>query len=109
MCFLALVILSVLRRVLLFCFYCYGDHRQLRVLTHSCPTRRASGLPIQVSSIRSMDQEEMVFNIVSTAKAAVNYNRPIVHSTVNVQTGANKPPIPEIQEVLGHLDRKSVV
>ncbi|HEY9536823.1 MAG TPA: hydrolase [Kiloniellaceae bacterium] len=59
--------------------------------------------PIQVSSIRSMDQEEMVFNIVSTAKAAVNYNLPIVHSTVNVQTGANKPPIPEIQEVLGHL------
>src|SRR3546814_9609488 len=50
-----------------------------------------------------MDQEEMVFNIVSTAKAAVNYNLPIVHSTVNVHTGANKPPIPEIQEVLGHL------
>src|SRR3546814_14394885 len=45
----------------------------------------------------------MVFNIVSTAKAAVNYNLPIVHATVNVQTRANKPPIPEIQEVLGHL------
>ena len=59
--------------------------------------------PIQVSSIRSIDQKELVFNIVSTAKAAVNYNLPIIHSTVNVQTGRNKPPIPEIQAVLGHL------
>ncbi len=59
--------------------------------------------PIQVSSIRSVDKRELVFNIVSTAKAAVNYNLPIVHSTVNVATGHNKPPIPEIQEVLGHL------
>lgn len=59
--------------------------------------------PIQVSSIRSVDKRELVFNIVSTAKAAVNYNLPIIHSTVNVATGHNKPPIPEIQEVLGHL------
>lgn len=59
--------------------------------------------PIQVSSIRSMNQQELVFNIVSTAKAAVNYNLPIVHSTVNVKTGMNKPPISEIQEVLGNF------
>ena len=59
--------------------------------------------PIQVSSIRSIDKRELVFNIVSTAKAAVNYNLPIIHSTVNVQSGRNQPPIPEIQEVLGHL------
>lgn len=59
--------------------------------------------PIQVSSIRSIDQRELVFNIVNTARAAVNYDLPIVHSTVNVQTGRNKPPIPEIQAVLGHL------
>src|SRR3546814_17452050 len=52
--------------------------------------------PIPVFSIRSMDQEELVFNIVSTAKAAVNYNLPIAHSTVHVQTGANNHPIPEI-------------
>ena len=56
--------------------------------------------PVQVSSIRSMDQEELVFNIVNTAKAAVNYNLPIIHSTVNVKTGMNKPPIAKIQEVL---------
>lgn len=29
--------------------------------------------PIQVSSIRSMDRDELVFNIVSTARAAVTY------------------------------------
>ena len=57
--------------------------------------------PIQVSSIRSMDRDEMVFNIVSTAKAAVNYGLPVVHSTVNVQTGKNKPPIQQLQDVLG--------
>lgn len=67
--------------------------------------------PIQVSSIRSMPRDELVFNIVSTAKAAVNYNLPIVHSTVNVATGRNKPPIQELQDVLGHLptyDRTSI-
>ena len=59
--------------------------------------------PIQVASIRSIDQRELVFNIVATATAAVNYSLPIVHSTVNVASGRNKPPIPEIQAVLGHL------
>ena len=57
--------------------------------------------PIQVSSIRSMPREELVFNIVSTAKCAVNYGLPIVHSTVNVSTGRNKPPIAPLMEVLG--------
>ena len=57
--------------------------------------------PIQVSSIRSMDQKELVFNIVSTAKAAVNYGLPIIHSTVNVSTGRNKPPIAPLMDVLG--------
>lgn len=56
--------------------------------------------PIQVSSIRSMDREELVFNIVSSAKAAVNYKLPIVHSTVNIATGRNKPPIAPLMEVL---------
>lgn len=59
--------------------------------------------PIQVSSIRSMDKKELVYNIVSTCKAAINYKLPIIHSTVNVQSGRNRPPIPDIQAVLGHL------
>ena len=57
--------------------------------------------PIQVSSIRSMNQEELVFNIVHTAKAAVTYDLPIIHSTVNVTTGRNKPPIQALVDVLG--------
>jgi nicotinamidase-related amidase len=67
--------------------------------------------PIQVSSIRSMPREELVFNITSVAKAAVNFNLPIIHSTVNVGTGRNKPPIEQLQDVLGHLptyDRTSI-
>jgi nicotinamidase-related amidase len=58
-----------------------------------------------------MSRDELVFNIVSTAKAAVNYNLPIIHSTVNVATGRNKPPIQELQNALGHLptyDRTSI-
>lgn len=67
--------------------------------------------PIQVSSIRSMPRDELVFNIASIAKAAINFNVPIIHSTVNVQTGRNKPPIRELQDVIGHLptyDRTSI-
>lgn len=67
--------------------------------------------PIQVSSIRSMPRDELVFNIVSTTKAAVTFNVPIIHSTVNVETGRNKPPIQELQDVIGHLptyDRTSI-
>jgi nicotinamidase-related amidase len=67
--------------------------------------------PIQVSSIRSMDQKELVFNIVHTAKAAVNYRLPIIHSTVNVATGRNKPPIEPLMDVLGAYptyDRTSI-
>ena len=67
--------------------------------------------PIQVSSIRSIPQDELVFNIVSCAKAAVNYGLPIVHSTVNIKTGRNKPPIQPLMDVLGDYptyDRTSI-
>lgn len=57
--------------------------------------------PIQVSSIRSMNRDELVFNIVHTAMAAVNYGLPIIHSTVNVASGKNKPPIQPLMDVLG--------
>lgn len=59
--------------------------------------------PTQVASIRSMNHGELVFNIVSTVKAAVNYKLPIIQSTVNVASGRNKPTIPEIAELLGEL------
>ena len=57
--------------------------------------------PVQVASIRSMDQGELVFNIVHTAKAAVNYGLPVIHSSVNVSSGRNKPPIQPLMDVLG--------
>lgn len=58
-----------------------------------------------------MDRDELVFNITGVAKAAVNYGVPVIHSTVNVATGLNKPPIPQLQDVLGDLkvyDRTTV-
>lgn len=57
--------------------------------------------PVQVSSIRSMDQGELVFNVISTAKAAMNYKLPVIVSTVNVSNGRNKPMIDPLVEVLG--------
>ncbi|MGL5117024.1 MAG: hydrolase [Beijerinckiaceae bacterium] len=59
--------------------------------------------PVQVSSIRSMSPEELVFNITGVAKAAINYGVPVIHTTVNVSTGRNKPPIQQLQDLLGHL------
>jgi nicotinamidase-related amidase len=67
--------------------------------------------PVQVNSIASMDRQLLVNHIVGTAKAAVTYDLPIVHSTVNVKTGLNKPPIPQLRKVLGELptyDRTSI-
>jgi nicotinamidase-related amidase len=56
--------------------------------------------PVQVNSIASMDRQLLVSSIVGAAKAAVAYGLPIVHSTVNVKTGLNKPPIPQLRKVL---------
>lgn len=56
--------------------------------------------PVQVNSIASMDRQLLINNIVGASKAAVAYNLPIVHSTVNVKTGLNKPPIPQLRKVL---------
>jgi len=56
--------------------------------------------PVQVNSIASMDRQLLVNNIVGTAKAAVAYGLPLVHSTVNVRSGLNKPPIPQLRKVL---------
>jgi nicotinamidase-related amidase len=50
-----------------------------------------------------MPREELVFNITGVAKAAINYGVPVIHSTVNVSTGLNKPPIQQLQDVLGDL------
>lgn len=67
--------------------------------------------PVQVNSIASMDRQLLVCNIVGTCQAAVAYNLPIIHSTVNVKTGLNKPPIPQVRKALEKvptIDRTSI-
>ena len=67
--------------------------------------------PVQVSSIASMDRQLLVNNIVGVAKIGLAYGLPVVHSTVNVKTGLNKPPIVQLRKVLKDLptyDRTSI-
>ena len=58
--------------------------------------------PVQVNSSASMDRQLLINNIVGTAKTAVAFGLPIVHTTVNVSTGINKPPIAQLRHVLGN-------
>ncbi len=67
--------------------------------------------PVQVSSIASMDRQLLINNIVGVAKIGLTYGLPIIHSTVNVKTGLNKPPIPQLRKVLKDIptyDRTSI-
>jgi len=67
--------------------------------------------PVQVNSIASMDRQLLVNNIVGVAKIGVAYRLPIIHSTVNVKTGLNKPPIVQLRRVLKEYptyDRTSI-
>jgi nicotinamidase-related amidase len=67
--------------------------------------------PVQVNSIASMDRQLLINNIVGLARTGLAYDLPIVHSTVNVETGLNKPPIPQLREVLSEvatIDRTSI-
>lgn len=67
--------------------------------------------PVQVSSIKSMDQDWLVTQITRTAKTARLYDLPVVLSTVNVQTGRNQETVAPLKEVLADLpsyDRTSI-
>lgn len=67
--------------------------------------------PVQVNSINSMDRQELVCNIVNTARIAMAYQLPVILSTVNVKNGANKETIPQLREVLKAIpsyDRTSI-
>ena len=67
--------------------------------------------PVQVNSIASMDRQLLVRHIVGVSKIARTYDVPVIHSTVNVETGLNKPAIPQLRAVLGDLptyDRTSI-
>src|SRR5689334_14590329 len=67
--------------------------------------------PVQVNSIASMERQRLVSNIIRATKAAILYDLPIVHSTVNVKTGLNKPPIAPLRKLLDKVpiyDRTSI-
>ena len=52
--------------------------------------------PAQFATVRSMDPELLLKNIVSTVNTAKTFALPIVHSTVNVASGQGKPTVPEL-------------
>jgi len=58
-----------------------------------------------------MDHQTLVENIVTVAKTARAYGLPIIHSTVNVTTGVNKPPVQPLLDAIGNstfLDRTQI-
>ena len=59
--------------------------------------------PLSIGSVRSMDQQLLVDNIVRVAKTAKAYGLPVVVSTAGVNTMGNKSMIPQLQEVLSDV------
>jgi nicotinamidase-related amidase len=55
--------------------------------------------PSQIQSVRSMDHDLLVDNIVSVARLAETFHLPVVLSTVNVANGQG-PTVPELKAVL---------
>jgi nicotinamidase-related amidase len=67
--------------------------------------------PVQVNSIASMERQRMVSNVLRAVRAALAYGLPVVHSTVNVKSGRNKPAIAPLRRLLESLptyDRTSI-
>jgi hypothetical protein len=67
--------------------------------------------PAQFATVRSMDPELLLKNIVSTVRTAKTFGLPIVHSTVNVASGQGKPTVPELAGLLEDIppiDRTSM-
>jgi nicotinamidase-related amidase len=54
--------------------------------------------PAQFATVRSMDPELLLKKIVSTANTAKSFGLPIVHSTINVAFGRERPTVPELEE-----------
>jgi nicotinamidase-related amidase len=67
--------------------------------------------PSQFATVRSTDTGLLLKNIVTTVKLAKLFNVPIVHSTVNVASGQQKPTVPELAALLSDvppIDRTTV-
>ena len=67
--------------------------------------------PSQLAGMGSMDRDLLLKNVVSTVKIAKLFGVPIVHSTVNVETGRGKPTLPPLAELLSDnppIDRTTI-
>jgi nicotinamidase-related amidase len=67
--------------------------------------------PSQFATVRSMDEDLLRKNIVSTVKSVKAFGLPVVHSTVNVASGQQQPTVSELAELLTDdppLDRTTV-
>lgn len=67
--------------------------------------------PRQIETVRSIDSELLVRNIVTVARLTKTYRLPIVLSTVNVGANGLPPTIPELREVLAdnvEIDRTQI-
>jgi len=67
--------------------------------------------PEQFATVRSIEPDLLLRNIVSTVRAVKTFGVPVVHSTVNVSSGQTGPTVPELAELLEDdppLDRTTV-
>jgi nicotinamidase-related amidase len=67
--------------------------------------------PSQFATIRSMNSDLLLKNIVTTVKTAKAFRLPVIHSTVNVTSGLGEPTVPELSELLTEsppIDRTTV-
>jgi nicotinamidase-related amidase len=67
--------------------------------------------PSQFATVRSMDPDLLLKNVVSSVRTARAFELPIVHSTVNVASGQQQTTVPELAELLEDsppLDRTTV-
>ena len=56
--------------------------------------------PVQVNSINSMPKKQLIANILTVANLIRSFHIPIILSTVNIKTGANKDTIPSLADAL---------
>jgi nicotinamidase-related amidase len=67
--------------------------------------------PQQLTAVRSMGQDLLVKNAVSTVRLIKTFGVPVVHSTVNVSSGREQPTLPELADMLTDdkpLDRTTI-
>lgn len=59
--------------------------------------------PVRVASLASMEKRALVQNVGALAQMAKKYRMPVVLSTVNAETGRNKPMIHQVTDALADV------